>query len=60
MFKILEQVGLIDSIKSKQIVPQFLDNKLIDLIVEDNIAWLKIYLMSDMDINSQKIKQWKI
>ena len=30
------------------------DNKLINLIVEDNIAWLKIYLMSDMDINSQK------
>ena len=54
MFKILEQIGLIDSITSKQIVPQFLDNKLIDLIVEDNIAWLKIYLMSDMDINSQK------
>ena len=56
VFKILEQVGLIDSIKSKKIVPQFLDNRLIDLIVEDNIAWLKIYLMSDLDINSQKIK----
>ena len=52
VFKILEQVGFIDSVKRKQIVPQFLDNKLIDLIVEDNIAWLKIYLLSDMDINA--------
>jgi hypothetical protein len=52
LFKILEQVGLIESVKNKRIIPQFLDSKLIDVILEDNIAWMKIYLMSDMDIDT--------
>ena len=51
-FKMLEQVGIIDNIKSKTIQPQLLDNKVIQAIVMDNPVWLKIFLMSDMDIDN--------
>jgi hypothetical protein len=49
-FKVLEQSGMIDSIKTKMIQPQFIDFKLIDVIVKDNPMWLKVLLMSDADI----------
>lgn len=49
-FKILEQAGIIDSIKSKVIQPQIIDRKVIDAIVSDNLNWLKILFISDMDI----------
>lgn len=53
-FKILEQVGLIDTIKSRIIQPQIIDFKLIDAIVQDNPNWLKVLLVSDMDIERTK------
>lgn len=49
-FKILEQAGLIDSVKSKIIQPQIVDFKLMKAIVQDNPIWLKVLLVSDMDI----------
>jgi hypothetical protein len=49
-FKVLEQAGIIDSIKTKNIQPQFVDFKLIDAVISDNPIWLKILLMSDADI----------
>ena len=49
-FKILEQAGIIDNIKSKIIQPQLLDNRVIDAIVSDDSNWLKVFLMIDMDI----------
>lgn len=51
-FKILEQAGIIDNIKSKKIQPQLLDFKVIKAILSDNPIWLKIFLMSDTDIAS--------
>ncbi len=49
-FKILEQAGIIDDIKTKQIQPQILDYQLIKTILSDDAQWLKVFLMSDADI----------
>ena len=51
-FKILEQAGIIDRIKSKVIQPQIIDRKVTDAIVSDNPNWLKILFISDMDITT--------
>lgn len=49
-FKMLEQAGIIDNIKKRNIEPQLLSNKLIKAIAKENKEWLKIYFMSDLDI----------
>ena len=49
-FKILEQAGIIDNVKTKIIQPQLLDKNVIDAIIADDSDWLKIFLISDMDI----------
>lgn len=49
-FKILEQASLIDSTRSKRINPLILDAKVIRAVVEDDPEWLKVYLLSDLDI----------
>jgi hypothetical protein len=54
LFKILEQAGIIDSVKNKMIQPQLLDDKVINAIVADNPDWLKVFLISDMDIENMK------
>lgn len=51
-FKILEQSGLIDSVQKKEIIPQIIDSKVSKVILEDHSEWLKIFLLSDMDINA--------
>jgi len=51
-FKILEQAGLIDNVKQRQIQPQILDTQTISAIVSDNKEWLKIFFMSDIDIEN--------
>lgn len=51
-FKVLEQAGLIDNVKTRNIQPQFLDDKTIKTIISDDPAWLKIFLFSDSDINN--------
>ena len=53
-FKILEQAGLINDIKNRIIQPQIIDYKLIKAIVQDNPNWLKVLLVSDMDIQRAK------
>lgn len=49
-FRILEQAGLIDTTKSRIIQPQIIDFKLMNAIVQDNQDWLKVLLVSDIDI----------
>lgn len=49
-FKMLEQAGLIDDVKSKMIQVQLLDDVLIEAIASDDPNWLKVFLMSDTDI----------
>ena len=51
-FKILEEAGMIDSVKSKMIQPQLLDANVINTIASDNKQWLKVFFMSDMDIEN--------
>ena len=53
-FKILEQAGIIDSIKSKVIQPQIIDRKVTAAIVSDNPNWLKVLFISDMDITTMR------
>jgi hypothetical protein len=50
--KILEQAGIIDDVKSKTIQPQLLEQNVIRAIAEDDKEWLKIFLMSDLDIEN--------
>lgn len=50
MFKILEQAGLIDSIKTKNIQKPYLCEELIRLIVQDNPKYLAAFLYSDNEI----------
>ncbi len=49
-FKILEQAGLIDNVKSKIIQPQLIDSRVMKAVKDNNSNWLKVLLMSDMDI----------
>ena len=51
-FKILEQVGLIDSIKNRCIQPQIIDSSLLNAVINDNPNWLKFLLISDTDIKN--------
>jgi len=51
-FKFLEQAGIIDNVKTKIIQPQLLDNSVIDAILADDYNWLKVFLISDMDIEN--------
>ncbi len=53
-YKILEQAGIIEDVKSKVFHPQLLDNAVSDAIVSDDPNWLKIFLISDLDINTLK------
>lgn len=53
-FKILEQSGLIDNIKSRIIQPQIIDVELMKSIAKDNPYWLKTLLVSDFDIERTK------
>ena len=50
-FKILEEAGLIDNTKNKFIQTQIIDQEVLSAIIADNPEWLKIFLMSDIDIN---------
>ena len=54
MFRILEQVGIINNAVDKVIQPQIVQPDVIRAIVRDDPAWLKIFLMSDMDIKQVK------
>jgi hypothetical protein len=52
IFKMLEEATFIDSVKLKNIQPQIVDVTLQQLIKEDHKDWLKVFLMSDLDINN--------
>ncbi len=53
-FKILEQSGIIDNVKSRIIQPQIIDLELMKSIAQDNPYWLKVLLVSDFDIERTK------
>jgi Putative inner membrane protein (DUF1819) len=49
-FKVLEQAGIIDGIKTKVIQPQILNRQLIETIAADDKNWLSVFFRSDIDI----------
>jgi len=54
LFHILEQAGIINNAVEKAIQPQLLQSTVIKAILNDDPTWLKVFLMSDMDIKSLK------
>ncbi|MBK7637436.1 MAG: hypothetical protein IPJ13_26480 [Saprospiraceae bacterium] len=50
VWRILEQGGLIDNTKDRNILPQFVDRKVVNAVVSDDVNLLKIFLMSGRDI----------
>lgn len=54
VFTILAQSGIIDSIKTKNILPQILDPLVVRAIVEDDPQWLKVFMINDMEITNLK------
>lgn len=52
LFKILEQSGIIDDTKNRQIQPQILDSHLMKVIANDDKEWLKLFFVSDIDIEN--------
>jgi hypothetical protein len=54
LFHILEQADIINNTVDKSTQLQLLQSNLIKAIAEDDPNWLKIFMMSDMDIKSLK------
>ena len=53
IFKILEQAGIINNVRDKEIQLQLLGESTKKSIIEDNPEWLKVFLLSDMDIQNE-------
>lgn len=51
MFKMFEQAGFIDSVKTKNIQKPYLSEELVKLIVQDDPKYLHAFLYSDNEIN---------
>lgn len=58
MFKMFEQAGFIDSVKTKNIQKPYLSEELIELIIQDDPKYLSAFLYSDNEINEQ-IKRYQ-
>lgn len=54
LFRILAEAGLINDTKDRIIQPQIVDPEVANSIILDNATWLRVLLLSDMDI--QKFK----
>lgn len=54
MFRIFEQAGIINNAIDKVIQPQIVQPDVVLAVVKDDPAWLKVFLMSDMDIKQLK------
>lgn len=55
LFRSLEESGLIDNTKNREIQPQLLNDDVIKAVASNNRQWLKVFLISDMDIENVKI-----
>ena len=52
-YKVLEQAGMIDNVRTKKIIPQIVGPQVINAIQEDDPEWLKIFLLSDLEISNR-------
>lgn len=53
-FRILAEAGLINDTKKRVIQPQLIGQDLTKAIIDDNASWLKVLLVSNMDIKNLK------
>lgn len=54
MFRMLEETGMIHSVKDGLILKPYLSNEAIAAIAGDDARWLSWFLFTDAEINSQK------
>jgi len=54
MYRILEQAGIINNSAEKIIQPQIVHTDVLHAVVKEDPVWLKVFLMSDMDIKQVK------
>ena len=54
LFRILEEAMVIDNTKSKNILKPHLSGEVIELIVKDNLVYLKAFLYTDYEIEKMK------
>jgi hypothetical protein len=54
LFHILDQAGIINNASEKVIQPQILHPTVIKVVVDDDPAWLKIFLLPDKEIKQLK------
>lgn len=54
VWKILEESGIINNTNERHILPQFVDRKVINAILSDDVNLLKIFLMTERDIKQLK------
>lgn len=54
MFRIFEQAGIINNANDRVIQPQIVQPDVVRAVVKEDPAWLKVFLMSDMDIKQLK------
>lgn len=54
LFKILEEAGLIDTTRNKNIQKPHLSNEVCELIIKDNPIYLKAFLYTDYEIEKMK------
>lgn len=50
LYKVLEEVGMIDTTKNLNIQPQWLNQEVLNVIINDDPMFLKFFLISDKDI----------
>jgi len=53
-FKIMEEAGIIDTIKNRHIQAQLIEKDVRKSIANDNKEWFKVLLLSDLDIKNIK------
>ncbi len=54
MYHILEQSGIINNAIDRMIQPQIVNPDVIRAVISEDPAWLKVFLMSDLDIKQVK------
>lgn len=55
IFRILAEVGIINSVNEKVIQYQLLEPKMIHLLKEDNFKWFEVFLFNDFEIRNHKL-----
>lgn len=55
LYKMLEQSGIINDVRDRQIVPQFVTLDVVQVVTQDQPSYLKLFLMSDLDLKMYSV-----